>query len=1215
MQGMAALSLAGAPRKRRSQALAALAAIGGLLLAAAGEVWLSQQRELAPAIWLLIGGGVAFIVAASFWWREKPPAWIVDRLVGLPSCWAAAGRGASTALLVAAGLGLAAGVRWDRDGFGDAGGTIAAVAWAFALLLAAAVFIRASLPRRVEDGSADGPSGSVWQLALFLMLLGALALRLYRVQDVPYGVWFDEAEMGLEARRLAAGAAYQPLSDNFAADPSLLFYLVAAAFRVFGDSLVSLRLVIALCGALNAPLAALLGRELFGWRAGLIAGVLVGIDRWHLSFSRFGLVSITAPLVATLVLWLFARALRRRGWAEAGLAGLAAGLVLHVYAGARPVLLVMPVVFALAVLRERWPLRLALARGGVMLATAVLVALPILVIAARQPEAYFKRPAQVSIFAQKTGLQAQLAAIGDSTKRHLLMFHYQGDNNGRHNVPGMPMVDPILGVPLVLGLVWCLRHVGNWRYLAPLLLAAGSLALGILSLDFEAPQGSRTIGVAPAVALMGALGLLLLLEPATAIARRVRVPRAAALAAASAAVALGFVAWRTVDVYFTRQATGTPSWLSFSTAETAAAREIQRQGAAFPRLIVDDRFLGSPVFRFLVPGRVEDLKPFSPSRDLPLKGANAAALILVTDKQQAQEVLRYYPEAELRAFSAPQEPDVVAVTEVAIGAEQIQARRGLPLVEPEDDESTASGLSGARLEAPQAVWAGGLTLERTGDYDLAVPDGYSLSLDGESFPGAGQPGGVRLHLARGSHALRVAGESGEAGPAPLRWRPPGRSEWAPIPPESLFGGVEGGTGLLGRVFRNAEWSGSPAVEQVDPVLSLYFHQSPVARPRSVEWTGALEAPVTGTYRIGVEQISRSEIWIDGSRVLSNDRQNSYQDTSLRLRQGRHALRVRFQDVESFSHIYLYWTPPGGNRAIIPGRYLYPPAPIIVSGSGSAAAPPEGEASTSGDRRLDPSEPLQDAHGVGIDPRSGAIYMADSGNARLVAYSAAGVPRTAWSRAGAANAPLREPFDVAVDRQGRVFVLDSEQGVVYRFSADGQLQATLLAEAALYRPRGVTVDSRGELYVADTGNNRILRVSPDGEIRREWGPRTGVDLDQPTAAVADAEGNLYVAEPTLRRVRKLGEDGRTLATRALAVANTREGAHLALRPDGLGIVLTDPGAARVWLLDGALSQSSLLKDGAAEGLNPVGVAVAPTGEVWIADPSRPVPVRLGVVGRP
>jgi hypothetical protein len=82
------------------------------------------------------------------------------------------------------------------------------------------------------------------------------------------------------------------------------------------------------------------------------------------------------------------------------------------------------------------------------------------------------------------------------------------------------------------------------------------------------------------------------------------------------------------------------------------------------------------------------------------------------------------------------------------------------------------------------------------------------------------------------------------------------------------------------------------------------------------------------------------------------------------------------------------------------------------------------------------------------------------------------------------------------------------------------------EAQLNQPFAVAVDSAGNLFITEAGNARIRKVSRDGIITTvagggtaiptaEGAPATSVALRQALTGVAvDAAGNLYFAESSL-----------------------------------------------------------------------------------------------------
>src|SRR3981081_2177508 len=97
-----------------------------------------------------------------------------------------------------------------------------------------------------------------------------------------------------------------------------------------------------------------------------------------------------------------------------------------------------------------------------------------------------------------------------------------GDLNGRHNLPGAPMLDPLTGALVALGLGWLLVRPRDWATLMLLAWSAVAMSGGILTLAFEAPQGVRTFGITPVLAVLGGIGLVASLDRLLAV---VTIPR------------------------------------------------------------------------------------------------------------------------------------------------------------------------------------------------------------------------------------------------------------------------------------------------------------------------------------------------------------------------------------------------------------------------------------------------------------------------------------------------------------------------------------------------------------------------------------------------------------------------------------------------------------------------------------------------------------------
>jgi tripartite motif-containing protein 71 len=95
------------------------------------------------------------------------------------------------------------------------------------------------------------------------------------------------------------------------------------------------------------------------------------------------------------------------------------------------------------------------------------------------------------------------------------------------------------------------------------------------------------------------------------------------------------------------------------------------------------------------------------------------------------------------------------------------------------------------------------------------------------------------------------------------------------------------------------------------------------------------------------------------------------------------------------------------------------------------------------------------------------------------------------------------------------------------------------------PHGVAVDSSGNVYVSDSGNNRIQKFSSDGTFITKWGSRgssngqfigvsgsadepgptnaTNGQFNEPHGVAVDSSGNVYVAEGYNNRLQKFSSD--------------------------------------------------------------------------------------------
>jgi tripartite motif-containing protein 71 len=168
--------------------------------------------------------------------------------------------------------------------------------------------------------------------------------------------------------------------------------------------------------------------------------------------------------------------------------------------------------------------------------------------------------------------------------------------------------------------------------------------------------------------------------------------------------------------------------------------------------------------------------------------------------------------------------------------------------------------------------------------------------------------------------------------------------------------------------------------------------------------------------------------------------------------------------------------------------------------------------------------LTNPYDVAIDPE-GRLYVADNSNQRVVRYGPApGYDyRARWGSYGSAAGQLQYPRGIAADAQGRSYVADPGNNRVDVFDIGGDPLASIgisgRVSGEFIAPMGVAADAGGTRAVADSVVGRVQLLNPDGSIAAVFGsPAPGPTvLPDPVAVAFDAAGNAYVVDQQRGRV--------------------------------------------------------------------------------------------------
>ncbi len=184
-------------------------------------------------------------------------------------------------------------------------------------------------------------------------------------------------------------------------------------------------------------------------------------------------------------------------------------------------------------------LSLALAVTGSFL----LVTGPLLLYAVQRPDQFFARAVEVA--RAPDAVAGANFSLRDNAQQVLFMLHFRGDQQPRHNIPGRPLLDPVMGAAFVVGLFVLLKTIR----IDPAV-KVGALAFWVFPLlpsvvTEGAPHAMRTLGAVLAVCLISAVGMEALsrLVARHQTLRRWRAPEALLLALLMAVTALNYRAY------------------------------------------------------------------------------------------------------------------------------------------------------------------------------------------------------------------------------------------------------------------------------------------------------------------------------------------------------------------------------------------------------------------------------------------------------------------------------------------------------------------------------------------------------------------------------------------------------------------------------------------------------------------------------------------------
>ncbi len=359
-------------------------------------------------------------------------------------------------------------------------------------------------------------------LALFALTLMALVLRLVQLSDLPPGFAGDEAAFGLEARRIAQGDFIGLWSNVTLGHPSGHLYVTALFFKIGGESIFTIRLVMALTGAFTVPMAYLLFRQMFPSAISFIASALIAVSSWHLFYSRSGWTIVPAIFVLVSGLYLFFRGVRSSDWRVLIFGGLVLGLGFYThknfpfYFAGVWAFLAPKLIFDKSMLTRK--------QIATFLFSSLISAGPFLAFFILNHNIFSERFQMESFFRSETFLSAdnpfeKIAVFLDRVKDVAMYIFKPVPVDGVDAVGGRPLLDIVTAVFFLIGLLWSIFTIKRTSSQMTLALLVAGIIPATLVLTGEQ---RRLTGALPSIVLCTAIGIERAFVLASSAASRIR---------------------------------------------------------------------------------------------------------------------------------------------------------------------------------------------------------------------------------------------------------------------------------------------------------------------------------------------------------------------------------------------------------------------------------------------------------------------------------------------------------------------------------------------------------------------------------------------------------------------------------------------------------------------------------------------------------------------